>query len=597
MRPAAVLEAVHRHPRHLVLLALTAGLLTGPLSAAATFGAALAVALLATAAAAPGRRVPIRVPVVAVAAAGAVLGGAVVADLRLAALASDRLERIEGRDLRARVVVLDPFRERARGPAVARGRFADGPAAGEVAVLRVATHPGEWPEVGEVVSVAGRVAPLGRYDAYQRRRGAGAAVDVSRMHPTGDRRGGPLAVVDAARRRAEAGLARGLPPPRAALLRGMVLGQDEGLSETTRTAFERSGLAHVLAVSGQNVMLLATLVLGIGALTGAPLRSRLVAALVLVAFYVPLTGAGPSIQRAGVMGAAGLVAALAGTPAHRWYALGLAAAATLAANPLAAGEVGWQLSFAAVIALLAVAPGLRGVLARFVPGPAADVAAITIAATLGTAPLMALHFDQVSLAALPANLLAAAAIAPIMWLGMLAATAAQVAPALAAPFNALNEPLLGFVENVATATAAFPFAVVPVDLATPAALAAAYAALAAAALAARAGGGAPSRASAASAARAARRAHTLPGLGDRRGAPEATGPRASPCSPRRPSPPPCSSRARPVAPRRPRPASWWCRSWTSGRATRRCCRPTARRCWSTPARRAARSSSACTRRA
>ena len=54
------------------------------------------------------------------------------------------------------------------------------------------------------------------------------------------------------------------------------------------------------------------------------------------------------------------------------------------------------------------------------PGPVAEAAAITIAATLGTAPLMALHFQQVSLAALPANLLAAPAVAPIMWLGVLA---------------------------------------------------------------------------------------------------------------------------------------------------------------------------------
>ncbi len=122
---------------------------------------------------------------------------------------------------------------------------------------------------------------------------------------------------------------------------------------------------------------------------------------------MPLTGAGPSIQRAGVMGAAGLVAALAGRPAHRWYALGLAAAVTLALNPLAAGEPGWQLSFAAVAALLAVAPPLREAFARRLPGPVADVAAMTVAATLGTAPLMAMHFGTVSLAALPANLLAA----------------------------------------------------------------------------------------------------------------------------------------------------------------------------------------------
>ena len=87
----------------------------------------------------------------------------------------------------------------------------------------------------------------------------------------------------------------------------MVLGQDEELSDATRDAFERSGLAHVLAVSGQNVMLLATLVLAVGAVTGLGLRARLISALALVAFYVPLTGAGPSIQRAGVMGIAGLV--------------------------------------------------------------------------------------------------------------------------------------------------------------------------------------------------------------------------------------------------------------------------------------------------
>ena len=137
------------------------------------------------------------------------------------------------------------------------------------------------------------------------------------------------------------------------------------------------------------------------------------------------------------MGVAGLVAALAGRPARRWYALLLAAAVTLALNPRAAGEPGWQLSFAAVAALLVGAPPLRAALARRMPGPVADAAAITIAATLGTAPLMALHFEQVSLAALPANLLAAPAIAPVMWLGVLAAAAAQVAEPLAAPFTAL----------------------------------------------------------------------------------------------------------------------------------------------------------------
>ena len=160
------------------------------------------------------------------------------------------------------------------------------------------------------------------------------------MRRTGERRGGVAGALDAVRRRAERGLERGLRGEDAALLRGMVLGQDERLSDAVRDEFQVSGLAHLLAVSGQNVMLLAILVLAAAAAVGLPLRARLALALLLVAAYVPLAGGGPSIQRAGVMGAAGLVAALAGRPASRWYALGLAAAATLALNPLARARAG-----------------------------------------------------------------------------------------------------------------------------------------------------------------------------------------------------------------------------------------------------------------
>ncbi len=262
-------------------------------------------------------------------------------------------------------------------------------------------------------------------------------------------------------------------PAEAALLRGMVLGEDEQLTEEVRDDFQRSGLAHILAVSGQNVMLLAALVLGACALTGVPLQARLLLAAAVIAVYVPLAGGGPSIQRAGVMGVAGLVAALAGRPARRWYALLLAAALTLTLNPRAAGEPGWQLSFAAVGALLVGVTPLREVLVRSVPGPVAEVAAITIAATVGTAPLMALHFGQISLAALPANLLAAPAIAPVMWLGMLAAAAAQVAEPLAAPFAALTGPLLLYLQWVAKTTAATPLSVVELSV-PPAVIAAGW---------------------------------------------------------------------------------------------------------------------------
>ena len=467
---------IRTHPRHAVLFALVAGLLAAPVSPAAV-PAAAAVALVL------GGRPP-----VALTCACAALAGGVLGDARMTALDGHRLAALKPQGIEARAVLLEPVRERPAGPAVVRARLLDGPAEGDVAVVRVrpAAHPGRWPPTGAVVALAGKVVPLGRYDAFQRRRGAGAAIDADRLHATGARRGGPAGTLDRVRERAEVGLEAGLPPPDAALLRGMILGQDERLAEEVRDEFQASGLAHILAVSGQNVMLLAVLVMAAGAVVGAGLRARLVTALVLVAVYVPLAGGGPSIQRAGIMGAAGLVAALAGRPASRWYALGLAAAGTLALNPLAAGEPGWQLSFAAVIGLLALAPGLRaGLVRRGTPVPVAEAVAMTLASTIATAPLLALHFERVSPASLPANLAAAPAVAPVMWLGMLAAAVAQLSPALAAPLNALIATLLTYVQWVAHAAAALTLASVPARVPGPAALALTYAAMIAAGVAGR----------------------------------------------------------------------------------------------------------------
>jgi competence protein ComEC len=185
-------------------------------------------------------------------------------------------------------------------------------------------------------------------------------------------------------------------------------------------------------------MLLAALVLALCAVVGLGLHARLALVLAMIAIYVPLAGAGPSIQRAGVMGAAAVVAVLASRPAARWHALLLAAAVTLTLNPRAIEDVGWQLSFAAVVAILVLATRLRDGLAhRGLPSGLAEATALTGAATLGTAPLIAAHFGQASLISLPANVAAAPAVAPTMWLGMTSAAVGQVSPVLATPFTAL----------------------------------------------------------------------------------------------------------------------------------------------------------------
>ena len=293
---------------------------------------------------------------------------------------------------------------------------------------------------------------------------------------------------DEIRARASDGLGRGMPAREAELARGFVLGEDEGIDAVTVEDFRRSGLAHLLAVSGENVTLLVLLGSAVLAAFGIPLRERLLWLLGLVAVYVPLAGAGPSIQRAAVMGAAGLLATLAGRRSSRLFALLLALGVTLAVDPGIAADVGWQLSFAAVLGILLLAGPLREALAARLGREGwrralAEGIAVTVAATLATAPLVAYHFETLSTTTLVANVLALPAVAPAMWLGMISAAAAQVPGIPLEPLNGIDALLLAYIAQVAKWCAAPSWAEVHVHLGLSG-LCAAYIGMAAAVLSA-----------------------------------------------------------------------------------------------------------------
>jgi len=474
-RIAAAGRFAESHRRHVALAALATGLLT----AAARPGAALPAAAAIVAALAL-----LRAPRAAVLAGLLVLAGAAAGGQRLDAIDRPAGALRAGQQVRARAHLLTLPRP---GPFGARveARLLDGRGRGARVVLMLERdrRPPAGARIGSEVVVAGFVRPRARagsgFDvaAWHRRRGIAAELAVHVLRPTGRRRGGLTGAVDGARERAQAGIAHGLPPPAAALARGMVLGQDELIDDVTRDEFRASGLAHVLAVSGQNVMLLAALALPLLAATGMGQPARLAGTVALIALYVPLAGAGPSLQRAGVMGAASLIALAASRPASRWYALLLAACVTLGVNPRACGDPGWQLSFAAVVGILVLAPLVRRPLAPL-PRPLGEGIAVTVAATVATAPLMAHHFGSVSLAGLPANVLALPLVAPIMWLAMVRGALAQLGPP-AQPLVDLAglalAPLLSALASLATAFADMPGAQLGLPLRGPGAVALAYA--------------------------------------------------------------------------------------------------------------------------
>jgi competence protein ComEC len=270
--------------------------------------------VLAAAFAAIARR-----PRLAAACALVVLAGACWAQERIAALDRTRLAPLMGEAVELPVAVLEPPRRARFGGRSALASVVAGTGSGERMVLR-AGRDVAWPRLrpGEIVHVAGRLVPLGPHESHHRRRGVHGAVIVSAVEPSGRRRGGWRGAMDRLQERTETTVTAGLDQPRGALALGMVLGRDERLSERVRADFRDSGLAHLLAASGQNVMLLAVLAVAVLGFLGAGLRARLLGAVALIAIYVPLAGAGPSIQRAAVMGAAAITATLAGRPASRW---------------------------------------------------------------------------------------------------------------------------------------------------------------------------------------------------------------------------------------------------------------------------------------
>ncbi|PNY81829.1 DNA internalization-related competence protein ComEC/Rec2 [Deinococcus koreensis] len=280
----------------------------------------------------------------------------------------------------------------------------------------------------------------------------------------------PTAVLVAARVRASAreggvrgwfrrGLVAGLTQRQAALMQAIELGdrsdigrEDFAEGYAVRDGFNRSGLAHLMALSGQNVALITfVLVWALGWLGWTPGWRYGVPAALLIG-YLALVGLSPSIMRAVIMGGVALVALALGrgkVDAHGLIAL--TALVCLLLFPLWLLDIGFQLSFLAVLGLT-----LSGQVAQRLPTRVPQWLRLALAATVlaeaATLPVIAGTFGQLPLVGLPANLLAAPLMAVLVPSGFLAG---WLGP-LAAPLNQVNGVLLDLLLWIAGTGGRFP---------------------------------------------------------------------------------------------------------------------------------------------
>jgi competence protein ComEC len=199
--------------------------------------------------------------------------------------------------------------------------------------------------------------------------------------------------------------------PQASVGQAMLVGLREGIPDELNASFQRSGLTHILAISGMNI----GIVLGLSIAISRGLFGRrnlyLLLPLAVLWLYALMAGMSPSVARAAVMGTVYLAALFFGRPNSALPGLGLAAGVMVAITPAVLWDISFQLSFAAVAGIAAFTQPITGLL-RSLPalrgGLGAAVAepiAVTVAATATTIPLTAFYFQSIAWVGVPATLL------------------------------------------------------------------------------------------------------------------------------------------------------------------------------------------------
>ncbi len=349
--------------------------------------------------------------------------------VRFRAVVSDE-PSVRGRSQRVRLSVREVLED---------GRWA--PASGGV-LMRAGLFPRH--EYGDLLEVRGELEtpptlPGFDYRDYLARQGVVSLIaypDEVRTVDTGQ--GDPaLAALHSMRGGLGDALADALPEPQAALAQGIFLGQRSSIPSDLTDDMNATGTSHLIAISGHNISLAAALVItGLAWLIGR--RQAALAALVAIAAYTALTGASPTVVRAAIMGGLFVAASLAGRPASALPSVALAAALMTGWDPLVIEDVSFQLSFAAIVGLVYLAPALQARGADLLLRLGIDTSqggisafmlestSVTVGAVAATLPLTALNFGRVSAVAPISNLLLVPAFPVILGSSALAAVAGVV---------------------------------------------------------------------------------------------------------------------------------------------------------------------------
>ena len=251
---------------------------------------------------------------------------------------------------------------------------------------------------------------------------------------------------------------RVIADPQASLGIGFLTGQKSALPNEVAEALKIAGLTHIVVASGYNLTILVRLARRLFLRFSRYLST--VSSSVMIMAFMAVTGLSPSMVRAGLVSSLSVLSWYYGRSLHPFVLLPVAAAITVAFQPSYVwGDIGWQLSFAAFIGVMVVAPLFqRYFFGDKEPGVFRQILGETLAAHAVTVPIIALSFGTISHVAILANLL----VVPLVPLAMLLTFVSGVAVIVQVPFAVAialpTEWLLAYMLNVAEYVAGLSWA-------------------------------------------------------------------------------------------------------------------------------------------
>ncbi|MBP7741148.1 MAG: ComEC/Rec2 family competence protein [Candidatus Pacebacteria bacterium] len=255
----------------------------------------------------------------------------------------------------------------------------------------------------------------------------------------------------------EEGVARALPEPAGALALGLVAGGKQGLGKALLDAFTVAGLLPIVVLSGYNVMIVAEAILR--GFRFMPKQLATLAAVITILLFVVASGGGSSAVRAGIMAGIGLFARATGRTYHALRILIIVLVLMLISNPLLlVYDPGFQFSFVATLGLIVASPLVVSRILFIKNELLRETVATTIAAQVFVLPLLLYETGNLSLVALPANLLVLPIIPLTMLLSFIAGLVGVLVPAVASLVGLPAYICLTYIIVIAETLAALPLA-------------------------------------------------------------------------------------------------------------------------------------------